>query len=55
MVGSDNFIARPVQTFNFQHKKIMETVERMPSVDMGVLASAWDIEDTLKLERKSEY
>jgi hypothetical protein len=22
LIGSDNFIARPVQTFNFQHKKI---------------------------------
>lgn len=49
MIGSDNFIARPVQTFNFQHKKIAETVERMPNVELGVFASAWDIEDTLKL------
>ncbi len=27
----------------------------MPSADLGVFASAWDIEDTLKLEKKSEY
>lgn len=55
LIGSDNFIARPVQTFNFQHKKIAETVERMPSIDQGVFASGWDIEDTLKLEKKTEY
>ena len=27
-VGSDNFIARPVQTFNFQHKKMAESVDK---------------------------
>ena len=27
-IGSDNYIARPVQTFNFQHKKISEAVEK---------------------------
>lgn len=26
--GNDNFIGRPIQTFNFQHKKIAESVER---------------------------
>ena len=55
LIGSDNFIARPVQTFNFQHKKIAETVERNPSGESGVFASGWDIEETLKLEKKSEY
>lgn len=25
-IGSDNYIARPVQTFNFQHKKIAESI-----------------------------
>ena len=55
LIGSDNFIGRPVQTFNFQHKKIAETVERMPSGETGVFASGWDIEETMKLEKKSEY
>lgn len=55
LIGSDNFIPRPVQTFNYQYKMIAETVEKMPSVDCGVLASNWDIEDQLKLEKKSEY
>jgi hypothetical protein len=54
-IGSDNFIARPVQTFNFQHRKIIETVEKMPSTDLGVFASAWDIQDTLKVEEKNEF
>jgi len=43
LIGSDNFIARPVQTFNFQYKMIAETVEKMPAVDTGVLATNWDI------------
>lgn len=30
-IGSDNYIARPVQTFNFQHKKIAEVVEKANS------------------------
>ena len=54
-IGSDNYIARPVQTFNFQHKKIAETVEKNPTADNGVFASGWDIEDTMKQEKKSEY
>lgn len=54
-IGSDNYIARPVQTFNFQHKKIAETVQKNPTADNGVFASGWDIEDTMKQEKKSEY
>lgn len=54
-IGSDNYIARPVQTFNFQHKKIAETIEKNASVDSGVFASGWDIEDTMRVEKKSEY
>lgn len=54
-IGSDNYIARPVQTFNFQHKKIAETVEKNSGVDAGVFASGWDIEDTLRVEKKSEF
>ena len=34
---------------------IAETVEKMPSADIGVFASSWDIEDQLKLEKKGEY
>ena len=49
LIGSDNFIARPVQTFNYRHKNIKETVERNASTDTGVFASNWDIEDELKL------
>jgi hypothetical protein len=48
-IGSDNYIARPVQTFNYQHKKLAESIERQPNTDTGVLASAWDIEDSLKV------
>jgi hypothetical protein len=55
LIGSDNFIPRPVQTFNFQYKMIAETVEKMPSAEVGVFASSWDIEDHIKLEKKSEY
>lgn len=54
-VGSDNFIGRPVQTFNFQHKKIVESVEKSNLNETGVFASAWDIEDNIKKEKKSEY
>ena len=49
LIGSDNFIPRPVQTFNYQYKMIAENVEKMPSADIGVFASSWDIEDQLKL------
>ena len=34
---------------------IAETVEKMPSADVGVFASNWDIEDQVKLEKKGEY
>jgi len=27
----------------------------MPSTDLGVFASAWDIQDTLKVEEKNEF
>lgn len=54
-VGSDNFIGRPVQTFNFQHKKIAEAVEKPNTNETGVFASAWDIEDNIKQEKKSEF
>lgn len=54
-IGSDNFIARPVQTFNFQHKKIAESVEKPANNDIGVFASAWDIEDVVAQEVKTEY
>ncbi len=46
--GSDNYIGRPVQTFNFQHKKIAESVEKANINEVGVFASAWDIEDNNK-------
>lgn len=52
-IGSDNYIARPVQTFNFQHKKIAEVVEKANSNETGAFASAWDIEDSMKLDKKS--
>lgn len=42
-IGSDNYIARPVQTFNFQHKKIAESIEKRNSNENGVFAAAWDI------------
>ena len=47
-IGSDNYIGRPVQTFNFQHKKISEAVEKPTSGENSVFASSWDIEDTMK-------
>lgn len=49
LIGSDNYVPRPVQTFNYQYKMIAETVEKNPSVDVGVFASNWDIEDHLKV------
>lgn len=47
-IGSDNYIARPVQSFNYQHKKISQSIEKPYNTDYGVFASSWDIEDTLK-------
>ena len=47
-IGSDNYIGRPVQTFNFQHKKISESIEKPNNTENSVFASAWDIEDTVK-------
>ena len=31
---------------------IAENIEKMPSNDIGVFASGWDIEDQVKLEKK---
>jgi isopropylmalate/homocitrate/citramalate synthase len=53
--GLDNYVSRPVQTFNFQHKKIAESVEKANANEVGVFASAWDIEDNIRQERKSEF
>ena len=38
-IGSDNFIPRPVQTFNYQHKKIIESIDKTGSNEEGVYAS----------------
>jgi hypothetical protein len=54
-IGSDNYIPRPVQTFNYQHKKITESIDKPSSVESGAFASEWDIEDIMKLEKKTEY
>jgi len=48
-IGSDNFIPRPVQTFNYQHKKIVESIDKSGNNDEGAFASEWDIEDVMKL------
>ena len=48
-IGSDNYIPRPVQTFNYQHKKIVEAIDRTGNNDEGSFASEWDIEDVIKL------
>jgi hypothetical protein len=48
-IGSDNYIPRPVQTFNFQHKKITESIDKSGSTDSGAFASEWDISDVLQL------
>jgi len=38
-IGSDNYIPRTVQTFNFQHKKIVESIDRAVINDQGAFAS----------------
>lgn len=47
-IGSDNYVNRPVQTFNFQHKQTSQLVERPGSFDTGVFTANWDIIDTNK-------
>lgn len=54
-IGSDNYIPRPVQTFNFQHKKITESIDKSASIESGAFASEWDIADVLQLEKKTEF
>ncbi len=47
-IGSDNYINRPVQTFNYQHKQTALLVEKPGSFDTGAFAANWDILDTMK-------
>jgi len=54
-IGSDNYVNRPVQTFNYQHKQTSQMRERPLHLDAGVFAANWDIIDTNRQEQKTDY